>query len=361
MEASLVEYLRQFIAFRTVAPAETVKQQCLAWIAETFLRKAPEKIVHGEVEGAPYLSVPHPNTKLLWFAHIDVVPAEDELFTLRLEDGKAFGRGVKDMKGASLPFLMAYRDLLDRGENPPISILLTSDEEIGGRSIPMLLQQGIVAAPAAFTPDTGANPTLVVEHKGAVWARLTLRGKGSHGAWPWEGQNPILALAEALTAICKAFPAGTAEEWHMTVSPTVLNGSDAKNKIPDAASCMLDIRYPPRTYATEKEALNAVRRLLPAGCELTPFVSALPLKTDPNHPMVRLYQEIAEDVTGERIPIGREHGASDARFFQEFGIPAFIHGPRGGNLHHRDEWVSVHSLLHHYAISERLMEALMTR
>jgi len=357
-QEELLRYLREFISFRTVAGNEAAKHECLDWTIGSFLQKTPHSLKRGDIKGAPYMVIQHPDPKLIWFAHFDVVPADDALFSLRTEGNKAFGRGVKDMKGAALPFLLAYRDLCAQGIDTSVTVLLTSDEEVGGRSIPTLLEQKVLHGPIAFTPDTGANPTIVVEHKGAVWAKLEAKGKGSHGAWPWEGENPVLLLAEGLKRISDSFPAGGPDEWQMTVSPTEVTGSDAKNKIADHASCTLDIRFPPTICATEKEALQRVANVLPPGCTVTPVVSALPLNTDPKHPMVQLYKKIAEKVTDKKISTGREHGASDARFFEAHGIPAFLFGPDGGNLHHKDEWVSIRSMLHQYEISARLLKEL---
>lgn len=358
MEKELLILLRQFIAFRSVAGKPDVKKQCLGWIQQTFLSKSPLKLHHGEVEGSPYIYLEHPKPKLLWFAHTDVVPADEAMFEVKINGDKALGRGVKDMKGAALTFLLAFRDALADGEKPPVSILLTSDEEIGGHSIPALLSRGLCKAPVAFTPDTGANPTIVVEHKGAVWSRLEATGKGSHGAWPWEGKNPVQMLAHAIDILAKEFPPGKSDEWRVTVSPTEIHGSDARNKIPDTAACTLDIRFPPSICPTEDDAVALVRKHLPKGCTITPLVIAGPLKTDRKHPMVQQYKKIAEKICGTQLHMGMEHGASDARFFQDFGIPAFLHGPVGGDLHNTDEWVSVKSLVHHYEISRAWMKEL---
>ena len=98
----------------------------------------------GEYEGAPYLYLPAKDAALLWFAHIDTVLGSDDQFTVKVEDGKAWGRGAKDIKGALVTFLTAYRDFCAEGNNPPVSILLTSDEEMGGHTIPALLDQGFL-------------------------------------------------------------------------------------------------------------------------------------------------------------------------------------------------------------------------
>lgn len=48
--------------------------------------------------------------KVLLLAHIDVVPAPDDMFQLKTYKGKLYGRGVSDMKFA----VAVYLTLLDR-------------------------------------------------------------------------------------------------------------------------------------------------------------------------------------------------------------------------------------------------------
>lgn len=358
MAEELLHLLRQFIAFRSMEGNSGAKIECLDWIEATFLRNCTLKRERGDVHGAPYLFLGHGDPALLLFAHIDVVPATEAMFSLLVEGDRASGRGVKDMKGGILPYLLAYRDALTAKTFPRLSLLFTSDEEVGGRSIPSLIETGIIAAPIAYTPDTGNNPMIVTEHKGAVWAELRSEGRGSHGAWPWEGENPVTVLAEAICSIAKAFPSGVKEEWRLTVSPTVIRGSDAKNKIPDSAAATLDIRYPTEICRNADEALALVAKAIPSKCSLRPLVTAGALRTDPKHPMVQQFKRCSEEILGHPVEIGREHGASDARFFQEFGIPAFLFGPEGGGLHASDEWVSVRSLEDHYKIARKVFEEL---
>ncbi len=351
----LLSTLRTFLAFETVAGKHQSARECLDWLSAAFLGSSA-RLVHGEYSGCPYLYLPAETPKLLFFAHIDVVPADSSLFVLRIKGNRAMGRGVKDMKGATLPFLLAYRDTCASGGIPPVSILLTSDEETAGRTIPTLLEQGLIRAPVAFTPDTGNVRGIIVEHKGVIWADLIADGRGGHSALPWDAMNPISVLAEAVTSLRAAFPEGNSKEWRMTVTPTMLEGSLARNQIPASARCSLDIRY--TEEEGEEYALQRVQAVLGKGMRLEKRVSASPLKTDPNHPMVKRVKSIAEEVTRESVPIEREHGATDARYFGEAGIPAFLYGPLGGGLHASDEWVSISSLLEYYEISMRLLREL---
>ncbi len=360
MHEEFLSYLEQFIAFKSVASQSDQKKQCLQWIEENFFHDVMLPVHRGEHQGAPYLFLAHPSPALLWFAHFDVVPANETQYALRVDGDTAWGRGVKDMKGATLTLLLAYREFVRATRKfPPVSILLTSDEEIGGTTIPMLFDKGLFAnIPVGYTPDSGSAPDIITEHKGVVWAELQAQGRSGHGASPWQSKNPIPLLADALQKLHVEFPAGTADDWQMTITPTQLHASDAPNQVADVASCTLDIRFPKSVCATTKEALNRVAAVLPTGCRLQVVRLADPLFMEAQHPMVQRVKHISEEVLGHTVDIGREHGTTDARYFDAYGVPAFIYGPRGGGLHSAEEWVSIESLLQHVEINRRLLTSL---
>ena len=353
----MVSLLKQFISFQSIEGNNEEKQQCLDWIQLTFLEQSPHKIHRDEVEGSPYIYLEHPHPDWIWFAHTDVVPAESTQWELKQDGDRLLGRGVKDMKGAALPFLMAYRDEIVTGKCPAVSLLLTSDEETAGPTIPLLLKEGLVKGPIAFTPDTGSTDAIVVEHKGVIWAEITAEGKGGHSAIPWKSQNPIHLLAKCIQILEEKYPIGTDEDWQITVTPTQLSGSDARNKVPDAATCGIDIRYPPQEGKSPEEIVKLVQGTLPSGCTVSILLAADPLQTDPSLDLVQCVKKEAEAVVGSEIPIKKEHGATDARFFAAAGIPAFLYGPIGGGLHAKDEWVSHSSLCDQYSIMQNVLRS----
>lgn len=357
-EKEISELLKQFISFASTEDSEISKQECIDWVVTAFLQDQLENMKKGSVKGSPWVYVKHPKSKLLVFAHLDVVPADKKMFTLQVEGDKAMGRGVSDMKGHILPFLMAYKDACAAGVVPPVSILLTTDEEVAGPTIPQLLNEGVFTnEPAAFTPDSN-DIGIVTEHKGAIWADMVCVGSGGHGAYPWDTKNPYWLYAQALQKIQAAFPAGQHDDWHMTVTPTMVKAGEARNQVPDIVRGGIDIRYTPEEHATSESALQAVQKVLPNGVTLEVVQAASPLFTPKNNPIVTLYKEVAESVLGESIAFKKEHGGTDARSFSEQGIPAFLYGPKGGGLHSQDEWVSLSSLKNHYAIYRELFSRL---
>ena len=93
-------------------------------------------------------------------SHVDVVPAgegwDTDPFTLTIKDGKIFGRGVADDKGASIISLYCLKALKELGVkgNRRIRCIYGAGEEIGMDD----MQTYFEAEPlpeAAFTPDSG--------------------------------------------------------------------------------------------------------------------------------------------------------------------------------------------------------------
>ena len=353
--SALIDHLRTFIAFRSVGQDVGEKKRCLDWTWKEFLSSSGLDPVRGDVKGSPYLILRHPDPQLLWFGHVDVVPAAEEQFSLAINGDRLIGRGVKDMKGPDLTFLLAYRDACTNKTVPPVSILLTSDEEIGGRTPPILLDQDLLGSvPVAFTPDSGETPQIITELKGAIWVKLIAEGKGGHGALPWKSVNPIPKLLEVVKHLQNTFPTGTDANWQMTVTPTQLQGSAAVNQIPGEAWCTLDIRFPSIIAKTPDGILQVVRKHVPREFRLEQVEWADPMYCDPAHSMVQRIKRLAEKVTGSSVTIGRDHGSSDAREFTARGIPAFLYGPVGGDLHGAREWVSLKSLEQHVEMYRRL-------
>lgn len=359
MQDLLLSHLRSFVGFRTTRDQRIQQQECLDWIQAAFFHGTRLPVHRGSVGSAPYVYLEHPEPQLLLFAHIDVVPGHEHQFSLEQADDRLYGRGVKDMKGPTLVMLMAYESLLEEGVIPPVSILFTADEETTADTIPSLMAQGLFThVPAAFTPDTGSHARIITEQKAGMWLELTVHGTGCHAAAPWKGQNPVQRLAAAICALDQAFPAGTEEDWRMTVSPSFVRGSDAFNVVPARAVCGLDVRYPAGIFSHPDQARDAIAAVLPSGADLRIVHTVLPLQTDAAHPLIQLLRSVSADVLGYAPEIGREHGASDARFFCALGIPAFLYGPDGGDLHGDREWVSLSSLLQQYEILRRFLGAL---
>lgn len=351
--------LATIVAFETTADKLEEIEKCIAWLDSEFLSLAEGLNRHeGKVSGYPYLYYEHPEPRLLWLAHVDVVPGSPEQFGLVTEGGLAYGRGVKDMKGGAMAFLTAFRELCQAGRTPPVNILLTSDEEVAGPTVANLVGTSVIKGPIALTPDNGSIDQIVVQQKGVIWARLIAVGEGGHGASPWNADNPNTKLLVAIKLLREQFPLGEESDWRVTLEMTRFYGQDTRcdSQVSTKAACGIDIRFPPGMCADQ--IIESLRLLLPADCQLDVEHQAVPVNTDPSNPLVGNIHRIAESVIGETVVIGREHGASDARFLAEHGIEAIIYGPKGGGHHGSNEWISIASLLQHVEINLQVLKLL---
>ena len=66
---------------------------------------------------------------------------------------------------------------------------------------------------------------------------------------------------------------------------------------------------------------------------------------DPSEPVVTGLSDCAAAVLNERPEVVGIEGPCDMFVFHQFGIPAVLWGPRGGNTHAADEYVELDSVI----------------
>ena len=155
---------------------------------------------------------------VLWMAHLDVVPARREdwsvdPWTLLERDGWLYGRGSTDNK-AGAAMLIANVIMLKRAGWQPgrdLVVVLTGDEETAQKGIQWLLEnrRAIADAELAFNTDGGGvvvrngRPAIFeVQASEKIYAdyQLDVTDAGGHSSLV-RPDNPIYTLAAALTRI----------------------------------------------------------------------------------------------------------------------------------------------------------------
>lgn len=183
-----------------------------------------------------------PSTLLL--CHFDTVWPVGTLAEMpaRLEDGKYYGPGALDMK-AGIAAALHATDLLRRagvGPAGPVTLLLTSDEEVGSlTSRPLIEKLGsehdrvLVLEPGV---DDGA---LKIGRKGVGDYTVSFHGVSSHA-----GNSPELgasALRELAHFLLFAESLGD-DSKGTTVNVTTASGGSARNVIAERAELGIDLR-----------------------------------------------------------------------------------------------------------------------
>ena len=125
--------------------------------------------------------------------HIDVVPAGDvtqwidDPFSGLVKDGKIYGRGSTDMKGANVAMMMAVESIVRSGIQLKGDVIFHSviEEETGGVGTLAALLRGH-CADAALVPEP-TNMKLFISQQGSMWFRIVVPGLGAHAGTRYEG------------------------------------------------------------------------------------------------------------------------------------------------------------------------------
>jgi succinyl-diaminopimelate desuccinylase len=152
---------------------------------------------------------------LCFAGHVDVVPPGDvtqwlfDPFQPTTYQGKLYGRGVADMKGAIACFLSAWLTVKAEGILVgSCSLLLTSDEEGTGvngimRMIPWLEERKEIPNVFLIGEPTGTKVGDVVQigRRGSLTGHLCVQGTQGHIAYPQLADNPIPRLINTVRSL----------------------------------------------------------------------------------------------------------------------------------------------------------------
>jgi succinyl-diaminopimelate desuccinylase len=344
MDAStrhILDLTRELIRFPSTASRPDARKECADFLERHLIDAGlpARRIAHEGVDSI--LCLPDsPRCKVLLMAHLDVVDAAGEQFIPREEDGKLFGRGAIDDKYAvALSLFLAAKYAAAPGL---LGVLITGDEEAGGENGARHALKHVQAG-FCIALDGGTPTNIVTLEKGALRLQVTARGKAAHGARPWLGENAIEKLMRALAALPPLFEASGPDHWHRTLNIGIVKGGAAVNMVPSEAHAVLDVRH---TEHDDPDGLIAQIRAAASGCEVTEL-SRLNLFSGGHHPLLEALLRHAPAAS-----LGRAHGASDARFLSEHGVPGVVWGAEGGGSQHSaNEFLVIESL-------ERLLASL---
>lgn len=288
---------------------------------------------------------------LLALIHLDTVwPAgtlEENPF--RVEQGRAYGPGVLDMKGGWVVLLNALRALSQAGWDglARTTVFMTADEELGSprgrRHIEDLARQAdwcIVMEPARAGGDLCIQRSMV----GAVY--LDVQGKTAHTI---SADDAAASAIEEIAQKIVALNALSDRDRGLLVNVGTVSGGAARQVIPDRATISVDLRAP--TTALGDELLGQVEEI--AARQYVPGTTTT-LRGGVTRPayeasggtmqMLELAQACGREL-GLDLKGVSSQGGSDGSFTGGMGRPTLDGlGPEGANSCSRDEYVLVDSL-----------------
>lgn len=354
MQKEITSISENLIRFKTVSGNREETRKCVDFIKSYFASEIESgKMFANEYIKNDFLSLVLSNRKtlnpdIILNGHLDVVKAEDEEFDPKIKSGKLYGRGAADMKSQVAVMMNVFKDAVRNDINKSVALMLTGDEELSGSNgTGYLLDEIGYRCKIAIIPDGGHNFELVVKEKGGFWIKINARGKSAHGSRTWLGENAILKLMKFYYELEEVFPplkkSKKIYQDGISVNLGMIQGGKSINSVPDSAEMFLDVRYSEKIH--KRDIVKAVRRLSrkhKLDFEFTEVVEML--ETDSKDPYLRKFKNILKKTIYKPVVISKETGASDARFFSRYGIPAIITAPDSGNLHGKGEWIKLADL-----------------
>lgn len=281
----------------------------------------------------------------------------------RVDDGRAYGPGVADMKAGDLAILYALTPLQEQGFNDyaRIVVLHNSDEEIGSPSSRELIRSEAESAGAVLVLEPGReNGDVVSARKGIADFRLHVHGRPAHaGVNHDRGRSAILELAHLVQRL---------ESLNGRVDGATLNIGQIKtgeriNVVPDYAFAHFEVRAPNLSAMDDMKRLveeAVAQRTVPdTRAEVVSTVEHTPMhKSEGTERLVRRAQTLAMSL-GFTIRDVATGGASDGNTAAAAGRPVLDGlGPVGGATHSPEEYIDVASIVPRTALLAGLVAAI---
>lgn len=333
MEKNTLVLLKKLVEFRSVSSDKEEGSKIINYAADYLDNKNAlvKKYTNDGFASLLVYGKNHPAGKpfrLLLNAHLDVVPAPQELFKLKIKGNQAFGRGTYDMKGSAAVMIELFKNLSEKNNLPDdVGLTLVTDEEIGGFSGAKIFSEKKEAETRFFLGGEPTNLKILTAHKGILKITVIQRGKSAHGSRPWEGNNANVTLAESISRFYKDNPLPKKEIWTTTYSLNLMNGGTAFNVVSDYAEAIFDIR---RIHEDKLEdIISNIKKYFPRA-EIKVVMNEPGLETENSVPEVKKLTRILKKYNKEKNTFIRDTYATDGRFYSSKKIPAIHFGLKGG-------------------------------
>jgi acetylornithine deacetylase len=196
-----------------------------------------------------------------------------------------------------------------------------------------------------------SEQSLILGHKGFVWAEIVTRGHAAHGS-RWDlGVSAVGKMGRIITALELFDREVLRQRVHPLVGPASLHcaliqgGSGISTYAPECTLKVERRTLPGETPAQVQRELVDVVHSAGEAAEITCYFDRPPLLCAPDAPVVQHLRAAAAEITGAAP---REAGVGywmDAAIFAAASIPAVNYGPAGAGAHEAVEWVDLDSVV----------------
>lgn len=284
---------------------------------------------------------------ILLLCHMDTVfPLGTVQKTPYREDGdKIFGPGTSDMKASIVIALAGIEEAQKDGLSRPVTLLCTSDEEIGSHTSWTLIESLAKESALVLVMEPALlDGSLKTWRKGTGGFWVTVHGRAAHAGGDHQaGRNAIEEMAHQIIAIQKLtdYSKGT------TLNVGVVQGGTVSNVVPEECSIQVDVRVmqPGEWERVEAEIKNLKPVLEGTIIDVRGGLNRPPMPFDDR---MKSTFEKAKSIAarmGMNLTAGGTGGASDGNFVAPLGIPVLDGmGAVGEGYHSEREYIFTNSL-----------------
>ena len=267
-------------------------------------------------------------------------------------DGRIYGLGISNMKGALAAYVEAVRALMEadvrlRGDVMIAAVAGEIEKTQQGDAVGAEYR-GYAAGSRHLVGHGGAadmcilgEPTknkLVLAHFGALWLRLSTRGPFVHTAFSSGRleENSIVRMRGVLDAVLEWLPSWEEEMSYDGVRGVANVGAIQGgfgwrvSRTPHATDLFVDLRVPPSVPMAEarRKALEFARGL--EGVEAEVFVTAPGAELEEGHQLVGALSDAHGEVFGAPPERDVTRWFSDASVLSRYGIATVNYGTSSG-------------------------------
>src|SRR5438128_4911431 len=261
-------------------------------------------------------------------------------------DGRIYGLGISNMKGALACYVEALRALIDADVRLKGDLLIAAVageiEKTQQGDAQGAEYRGYAAGSRYLVTHGGAadmcilgEPTenkLVLAHFGSLWLRLSTQGPFVHTAFSNRDENSIVKMRPVLDAVLAWLPEWEEEMSYGDVRGVANVGSIEggfgwrASRTPHRTDLFVDLRVPPDVPMADarRKALEFARSL--DGVEAEVYVTAPGAEIDEGHPLVAALGEAHAEVFGAPAERDVTRWFSDASVLTRYGIATVNYG-----------------------------------